>query len=75
MGVPGKWIKALVGLKKSEKPESSEKNGNVSIALSLSLCLVSYISFILLFLTFSDHHNGALGLSVVLSLGSIKRFV
>ncbi|XP_057455882.1 protein IQ-DOMAIN 5 isoform X2 [Lotus japonicus] len=29
MGVPGKWIKALVGLKKSEKPESSEKNGNV----------------------------------------------
>ena len=26
MGVSGKWIKALVGLKKSEKSESSEKN-------------------------------------------------
>ncbi|KAG5119940.1 hypothetical protein AAZX31_12G179500 [Glycine max] len=29
MGVSGKWIKALVGLKKSEKPGSSEKDGNV----------------------------------------------
>ncbi|XP_004506237.1 protein IQ-DOMAIN 5 isoform X2 [Cicer arietinum] len=28
MGVPGKWIRALVGLKKSEKSESSEKDGN-----------------------------------------------
>lgn len=28
MGVSGKWIKALVGLKKSEKPGSSEKDGN-----------------------------------------------
>lgn len=30
MGVSGKWIKALVGLKKSEKPE---KDGNVSLSL------------------------------------------
>ncbi|XP_061356854.1 protein IQ-DOMAIN 5-like isoform X2 [Gastrolobium bilobum] len=30
MGVSGKWIKSLVGLKKSEKPESSEKDRNVS---------------------------------------------
>ncbi|CAI8616185.1 unnamed protein product [Vicia faba] len=30
MGVPGKWIRALVGLKKSEKRESSEKDGNAS---------------------------------------------
>ncbi|XP_068500261.1 protein IQ-DOMAIN 5 isoform X3 [Phaseolus vulgaris] len=29
MGVSGKWIKALIGLKKSEKPESSVKDGNV----------------------------------------------
>ncbi|KAL2331871.1 hypothetical protein Fmac_019452 [Flemingia macrophylla] len=28
MGVSGKWIKALVGLKKSEKSASSEKGGN-----------------------------------------------
>ncbi|KAK4255305.1 hypothetical protein QN277_008320 [Acacia crassicarpa] len=28
MGVPGKWIKALVGLKKSEKAESSDKDVN-----------------------------------------------
>ncbi|KAJ1393790.1 protein IQ-DOMAIN 1 isoform X1 [Sesbania bispinosa] len=28
MGVSGKWIRSLVGLKKSEKPESSEKDGN-----------------------------------------------
>ncbi|PON50906.1 IQ motif, EF-hand binding site [Parasponia andersonii] len=28
MGVSGKWIKALVGLKKSEKSQSSEKNEN-----------------------------------------------
>ncbi|KAK7375218.1 hypothetical protein VNO78_35911 [Psophocarpus tetragonolobus] len=30
MGVSGKWIKALVGLKKSEKVGASEKNGNVN---------------------------------------------
>ncbi|XP_040993623.1 protein IQ-DOMAIN 1 [Juglans microcarpa x Juglans regia] len=30
MGVSGKWIKALVGLKKSEKSESSEKGENRS---------------------------------------------
>ncbi|CAL5211673.1 unnamed protein product [Lathyrus oleraceus] len=30
MGVPGKWIRALVGLKKSEKRESLEKDGNAS---------------------------------------------
>ncbi|XP_017425673.1 protein IQ-DOMAIN 5 isoform X2 [Vigna umbellata] len=29
MGVSGKWIRALIGLKKSEKPESSQKDGNV----------------------------------------------
>ena len=34
MGVSGKWIKALVGLKKSEKSESSEKNESVSYFLS-----------------------------------------
>ncbi|XP_027346138.1 protein IQ-DOMAIN 1 isoform X2 [Abrus precatorius] len=28
MGVSGKWIKALVGIKKSDKSESSEKDGN-----------------------------------------------
>ncbi|MCI26849.1 protein IQ-DOMAIN 1, partial [Trifolium medium] len=28
MGVSGKWIRALVGLKKSEKTGSSEKDGN-----------------------------------------------
>lgn len=37
MGVSGKWIKSLIGIKKSEKPESSEKDGNVSIALSVCL--------------------------------------
>ncbi|KAJ8768147.1 hypothetical protein K2173_021087 [Erythroxylum novogranatense] len=30
MGVSGKWIKALVGLKKSEKSQSSEKEENTS---------------------------------------------
>lgn len=30
MGVSGKWIKALVGLKKSEKSQSSEKDESVS---------------------------------------------
>ncbi|KAM7497002.1 hypothetical protein LguiA_021416 [Lonicera macranthoides] len=29
MGVSGKWLKALVGLKKSEKPQSSGKDENV----------------------------------------------
>lgn len=29
MGVSGKWIKALVGLKKSEKSQSSVKDDNV----------------------------------------------
>ncbi|XP_059430677.1 protein IQ-DOMAIN 5 [Corylus avellana] len=32
MGVAGKWIKALVGLKKSEKSESSEKDENRTAA-------------------------------------------
>ena len=31
MGVSGKWIRALVGLKKPEKSQSSEKNENVGI--------------------------------------------
>ena len=31
MGVTGKWIKALVGIKKSEKSESSVKEENVGI--------------------------------------------
>lgn len=34
MGVSGKWIRALVGLKKSEKSPSSEKDENVCISLS-----------------------------------------
>lgn len=32
MGVSGKWIKALVGLKKSEKPQSSVKDDNRTTA-------------------------------------------
>lgn len=33
MGVSGKWIKALVGLKKSERSKSSEKDENVGAHL------------------------------------------
>lgn len=33
MGVSGKWIKALVGLKKSERSKSSEKDENVGANL------------------------------------------
>lgn len=33
MGVSGKWIRALVGLKKSEKSQSSEKDENVGTCL------------------------------------------
>lgn len=40
MGLPGKWIKALVGLKKSEKSQSSEKDENVGI-------YVEYFAFLL----------------------------
>ena len=42
MGVSGKWIKALVGLKKSEKSQSSEKDEKVDI-------YVFYFSFLLFF--------------------------
>ena len=35
MGVSGKWIKALVGMKKSEKSQSSEKEENVSMNIAL----------------------------------------
>lgn len=35
MGVSGKWIRALVGLKKSDKSQSSEKDENVSLFLLL----------------------------------------
>jgi hypothetical protein len=31
MGVSGKWFKALVGLKKSEKSQSLDKEENVSL--------------------------------------------
>lgn len=31
MGVSGKWIKALIGLNKSEKPQSLQKDGHVGI--------------------------------------------
>ncbi|PPD74459.1 hypothetical protein GOBAR_DD28607 [Gossypium barbadense] len=43
MGVSGKWIKALVGLKKSEKSQSSEKVENVSlnVAVFFGFMLVS----------------------------------
>ncbi|KAF8397993.1 hypothetical protein HHK36_016919 [Tetracentron sinense] len=34
MGVPGKWLKTLVGLRKSEKSQSSEKNENRTTAAS-----------------------------------------
>lgn len=33
MGVSGKWIKALVGLKKSDKSPSSEKDENVGVGI------------------------------------------
>ncbi|CAI0543963.1 unnamed protein product [Linum tenue] len=36
MGVSGKWLKALVGMKKSDKPQSSEKVENVSCTRTLS---------------------------------------
>ena len=45
MGVSGKWIKALVGLKKSEKSQSSVKDDNVS-TISFQ-CLIFYNLFTL----------------------------
>lgn len=49
MGVPGKWIRALVGLKKSDKAESSDKDVNVSMAFCFSLASFSssYLFFLL----------------------------
>ena len=40
LGVSGKWIKSLIGLKKSEKSQSSEKDEKVDI-------YVFYFSFLL----------------------------
>jgi hypothetical protein len=39
MGVSGKWFKALVGLKKSEKSQSLDKEENVSLFIYLFLLL------------------------------------
>ena len=44
MGVSGKWIRALVGLKKPEKSQSSEKNENVGI-ISVNFCKEKKILF------------------------------
>lgn len=47
MGVSGKWIKALVGLKKSERSKSSEKDENVGahliILFNAFACSMIYI--------------------------------
>jgi hypothetical protein len=43
MGVSGKWFKALVGLKKSEKSQSLDKDENVGF-------LFFTVFFLLLFL-------------------------
>lgn len=45
MGVSGKWIKALVGLKKSEKSPSSEKDENVGIIIFSSFSNIHQLSF------------------------------
>lgn len=45
MGVSGKWIKALVGLKKSEKSPSSEKDENVGIIIFSSFSNIHLLSF------------------------------
>lgn len=51
MGAPARWIKALMGLKKSEKSPSPDKVKNVGIH-HLSLCvLLSFLS-LLAFLTY-----------------------
>jgi len=42
MGLPGKWIKALVGSKKSEKSQSSEKDENVSALFGLPFLFFSF---------------------------------
>lgn len=39
MGVSGKWIKALIGLKKQDKAQRSGEDGHVSILITL----LSYI--------------------------------
>lgn len=44
MGVSGKWIKALVGLKKSEKSGSSKKEEKVAIFLTFNLLFDSGIT-------------------------------
>ena len=83
MGVSGKWFKALVGLKKSEKPQSLDKEENVSlfIYLFLLLCCFSVSSFDFdgfYMLLFFDHSRGRLlasldiGESIRLSLMLIK---
>lgn len=62
MGVSGKWIKALVGLKKSEKPESSDKDGNVSITFCLppasSLFFLASLFPSFCIVSFSDGKHG-----------------
>jgi len=83
MGVSGKWFKALVGLKKSEKSQSLDKEENVSlfIYLFLLLCCFSVSSFdfdCFYMLLFFDHSRGRLlasldiGESIRLSLMLIK---
>lgn len=44
MGVSGKWIKALIGLNKSEKSQSLEKDGNVGI--HFFLCRTALFHFL-----------------------------
>lgn len=43
MGVSGKWIRALIGLKKQEKSQHSGEDGHVSVYVTLLMQLSYYM--------------------------------
>lgn len=56
MGVSGKWIRALVGLKKQEKSKRSGEDGHVSFLIILLFSMqlsISHANFLVNFVDFS----------------------
>lgn len=47
MGAPKKWIRALLGLKKSDKARSAEKDENVGGYYLIVFCFVSFPCYFL----------------------------
>ena len=72
MGVSGKWFKALVGLKKSEKSQSLDKDENVGfLFFTFFFFIISSLNLIYAFFFSFNPHRGRVQASFGIG-GSIR---